>query len=126
MHASCFEELLVYQKSLALADDVSVILKRASFNRDFKLREQLSTSSGSVPASISEGFGQKTDRHFASYLYRARGSSKETRTHLHVACTRAHITEGERNGFSNRYEEVERMLTGLAKYLDREGRRQRG
>ena len=126
MRASCVEELLVYQKSLALCDDISAILKRTSLTRDFKFREQLATSSESVPASISEGFGQKTDRHFASYLSRARGSSKETRTQLHVACTRNHITERERDGLCSRYEEVERMLTGLANHLNREDRRQRG
>jgi four helix bundle protein len=79
-----------------------------------------------VPSLIAEGFGQKTDRHFASYLYNARGSSKETRTHLHVATTRRHITPEERDGLQTRYNEVEKMLTSLASYLVREDRRQRG
>jgi len=37
-------------------------------------------SSSRVPALIAEGFEQKTDRHFAHYLYLARGSAKETGT----------------------------------------------
>jgi four helix bundle protein len=124
--AKCVDELLVYQKSLALAHEISVLLKRDSFKRDFKLRDQLGSSSEAVPSLISEGFGQSTDRHFAAYLYRARGSSKETRTHLHVATTREHITEEERDGLPARYSEVEKMLTGLIKHLNREDRRQRG
>jgi four helix bundle protein len=120
------EELLVYQKSLALADEISVLLRRDSFKADLKLRDQLGASSERVPSLISEGFGQKTDRHFASYLYGARGSSKETRTHLHVASTRRHITGKERDDLQARYNEVEKMLTGLIKHLIREDRRQRG
>ena len=126
VRATCVEELVVYQKSLALADEVSVLLKRDSFRTDIKFRDQLGASSERVPSLISEGFGQKTDRHFASYLYGARGSSKETRTHLHVARTRSHITEKERNELRDRYNEVEKMLTGLIKHLLREDRRQRG
>ena len=126
MRAKCVEDLVVYQKSLALADEISVLLKRDSFKRDFKLSDQLGASSEAVPSLISEGFGQKTDRHFAIYLYRARGSSKETRTHLHVATTRGHLTANERDGLESRYNEVEKMLTGLIKHLNREDRRQRG
>jgi four helix bundle protein len=109
-----------------LADEVSLLLKRPSFHRDIKLRDQLGASSERVPSLIAEGFGQKTDRHFATYLYNARGSSKEIRTHLHVARTRGHITTTERDSLQGRYNEVEKMLTGLAKYLIREDRRQRG
>jgi four helix bundle protein len=126
MRAACVEELLVYQKSLALADEVSILIKRASFGKDFKLRDQLGASSERVPSLISEGFGLKTDRHFATYLYNARGSSKETRTHLHVARTRRHITTVERDSLQARYNEIEKMLTGLAQYLIREDRHQRG
>ena len=126
MRAKCVEDLIVYQKSLALADEVSVLLKRDSFKRDFKLRDQLGSSSEAVPSLISEGFGQNTDRHFAAYLYRARGSSKEMRTHLHVATTRQHVTENERDDLQARYNEVEKMLTGLIKHLNREDRHQRG
>jgi four helix bundle protein len=113
-------------KELELADQVSLLLKRPSFQRDIKLRDQLGASTESVRSLIAEGFGQKTDRHFAAYLYNARGSSKETRTHLHIARTRAHITTTERDSLQARDNEVEKMLTGLAKYLIREDRRQRG
>jgi len=126
VRAERVEDLIVYQKSLALADEISVLLKRDSFKRDFKLRDQLGTSSEAVPSLISERFGQKTDRHFASYLYRARGSSKETRTHLHVATTRERMNAEERDRLQARYNEVEKMLTGLIKHLNREDRRQRG
>ena len=126
MCAKCVEELLVYQKALDAADEISAILKRDSFRRDPKLRDQLGASSDSVASLISEGFAQQTDRHFAHYLYRSRGSSSETRTHLRVAFGREHITQQELDELCGRYNEIERMLTGLIEHLQREDRKVRG
>jgi four helix bundle protein len=125
MRAKCLEELLVYQKAVAADDEVVAYLKRPSFRGNRRLHEQLGASSERVGSLIAEGFGQDTDRHFASYLFRARGSSKETRNQLRAATTRGHITESERAKTSERYHEVERMLTSLADYLRRENRRRR-
>jgi len=126
MCAKCVEELLVYQKALDASDDVSAILSRRALAKDARLRNQLAASSERVPSSISEGFAQSTDRHFASYLYRARGSSSETRTQLRVAWKRRYITDSELKQFQQKYNEIERMLTGLIQHLLREDRQQRG
>src|SRR5205814_4042053 len=99
------EELHVYQKALEAAAEISAILPRESFKRDPRLRDQLGSSSERVASLISEGFEQSTDRHFAQYLYRSRGSSRETRTQLVVACGRRHIDDAERTRISDRYEE---------------------
>ena len=126
MCAKCVEELLVYQKALDAADAVSAILKRSCFQSDFKLREQLADSSDAVPSLIADGFPQSTDRFFAQMLYRSRGESSETRTHLRVARGRDYITETELGALCDRYNEVEKMLTGLIRHLEKEGRRHRG
>ena len=124
--AKSVEELLVYQKALAAADEISAILKRDSFRIDIRLRGQLWASSERVASLISEGFAQKTDRHFGQYLYLSRGSSSEIRTQLAVAYGRDHITHDELSSLSGLYNEIEKMLTGLIKYLNREDRRFRG
>jgi four helix bundle protein len=121
-----FEDLFVYQKAFAAAVAVSALLRRPSFGKDGKLRDQLGASSARVAALIAEGFGRKTDRHFAIYLYNARGSSKETRTCLHLARAREHISSAERDRLADRYNEIERMLNGLIKHLHRENRTLRG
>lgn len=126
MHAKCVEELQVYQKALRAADEVSAILKRPSFHRDLRLRDQLGASSDGVVSLISEGFGLSTDRHFASLLYRSRGESKESRAHLAVAKGRDYISETELESLCERYHEIEKMLTGLIRHLEREDRRHRG
>ena len=75
------------------------------------------TSSERVASLISEGSEQSTDRHFAEYCYRAKGSARETRTQLIVAVQREHLTEAERVSLDKRYEEIGRMLSGLIRRL---------
>ena len=113
-------------KALDAADAVSAILKRPCFQKDPKLRDQLADSSDAVPSLISDGFPQSTDRFFAQFLYRSRGESSETRTHLRVARGRAYITEPELVALCERYNEIEKMLTGFIRHLELEDRRHRG
>jgi len=115
----------VYRKAVEAAGDVSAIIQRESFKRDPRLRDQLGSSSERVASLISEGFEQSTDRHFAQYCYRSRGSSRETRTQLVIAVQRNHITEAERIRVSDKFEEVAKMLTGLIGHLETEDRKHR-
>jgi four helix bundle protein len=123
--AKSVEELAVFQKALAASAEVSALLRRDSFKRDPRLRDQLGASSERVASLISEGFEQSTDRHFAQYCYRSRGSSRETRTQLVVAADRRHITSSERDRIAAKFEEVAKMLTGLIDHLEREDRKHR-
>jgi len=123
--AKSVEELLVYQQALEASAEVSAIIQRDSFKRDPRLRDQLGSSSERVASLISEGFEQSTDRHFAQYCYRSKGSSREIRTQLVVAVKRNHITESERVRISNMYEEIAKMLTGLIRHLETEDRKHR-
>jgi four helix bundle protein len=126
MHAQNLEELHVFQRSLDAADAISALLKRPGFPRDLGLRDQLSESSSSIPSHIGEGFGQKTDRHFAHYLYIARGSCNEVRAHLSVAKGRGYITASECTELCARYVVIGKQLTKLARHLRCENRTQRG
>jgi four helix bundle protein len=123
--AKCVEELDVYQKAMEASAEVSKIIQRDSFKHDLRLREQLGSSSERVASLISEGFEQSTDRHFAQYCYRSKGSSRETRTQLLVAVQRSHITKAEQVRICNMYEEIAKMLTGLIRHLETEDRKHR-
>ena len=116
------EDLLVYQKALSAANAISAILERPGLAKDFELKRQLGASSSRVAAVISEGFEQKTDRHFAHYLYIARGSAKETTTHLRIAEGRHYTALAETRDLSGLYDEIAKMLTGLIQHLEREDR----
>jgi four helix bundle protein len=112
------EDLIVFQRAMQLATEISAIIERPSFRHDLRLRDQLAASSERIPSVISEGSEQSTDRHYAAYLYRARGTAREIRTQLRVARDRRHITEPERTNLDGRYDEIGRMLTGLIRHLE--------
>ena len=126
VRAASVEELIVYQKALAAAQEVSALLKRPFFQRDPRMRDQLGASSDGCASLIAEGFAQSTDRFFAQYCNRSKGESKETRTHLKVARGRDYISESELRALCARYDEIEKMLTGLIHYLERSNWKQRG
>jgi four helix bundle protein len=126
VHAKSLEELEVFQRALDAADAISAILTRDCFRRDLACRDQLSQASSRIPSHIGEGFGQKTDRHFAHYLYIARGSCNEVRSELTVAKGRGYVTTAEWKELSARYIVIGKQITNLAKHLQRENRLQRG
>jgi four helix bundle protein len=116
------ENLLVYQKALSAAGEISAILRRSSFARELRLREQLGSSSERVASLIAEGAEQSTDRHFAEHCYRSKGSAREVRAQLLVAVQRGHLRDAERLPIDQHYEELGRMLSGLIRRLERENR----
>ena len=120
------EDLQVYQQALEAADAISAILDRPSLLRDPEMREQLATCSARIPALISEGFGQGTDRHCAHFQRIARGSCNEMRSHLRVCQGRRHVTEDECASLSNRYVVIGKRLTRWIQELMRADRRDRG
>ena len=126
MRAASIEELQVYQKALTLAHAVSALLKRPCFQRDPRMRDQLGASSAARVSLIAEGFAQSTDRFFAQFCYRSKGEAKETRTHLVIARGRDYLTDADVKDLQAKYEEVERMLTGLIHYLEKSDWKNRG
>jgi four helix bundle protein len=126
MIAKTLIDLQVYQKALVGSFAVSALLKHPQLRKDYKLSEQLGAAADSVCSNISEGFGQQSDRKFALYLFIARGSANEVRTHLIAAHNRDHISSEELSEVSRTYDEIGKMLTRFIQYLRRSERRERG
>ena len=123
--ARTVEDLLVYQKALEAAHLVADVLHKPSFQKHWELGGQINRDSIRVASDISEGFEQKTDRHFARYLYDSRGGTREIRTQFDLALKRQAITAADCEELSGRYAEIARMLSGLIQHLEREDRKNR-
>ena len=115
--AKTVKDLLVYQKAMAAAHALRKLVELPTFRRDLDLQGQLNRASIRVVSDISEGFEQKTDRHFARYLYDARGGSREIETQLALAAKRKYITQEDEKRVGKMYDEVARMLSGLIRRL---------
>ena len=126
MKAKNLEDVLVYRKAKAAADEVSALLKRPAFGKDLELKDQLSRSSGRVAPLIAEGFGQNTDRQMADYYGRARGSALESIGHLAKACGKEFMSKTECADLSANYTDISKMLTPWINYLQRCNWKSRG
>jgi len=126
MVAHTLDELLVYRKALLACAAVSAVIEKPKVRADWDLRVQIAAASAAVPANIAEGFGQQSDRQFVRYLFIARGSAHEVRSHVAVAHGRHYLDDNEAADLQHKYEEVARMITGLIKYLRASDRKQRG
>ena len=118
-------ELQVFQRACLASDELFAVIRATPLGLDRDLSAQLNRASVRVVSDIAEGFEQKTDRHFAKYLYDARGGAAEIRAQLAIAQRRGSISAGDCERVSERYSEVGRMLSGLIAYLEREAREHR-
>lgn len=88
-----FEEMTIYQLARDFCNDIWLLIQNTSLGQDYKLREQINGSSGSVMDNIAEGFGRGGNKEFINFLSYSRGSCCETKAQLQRAFDRNHITK---------------------------------
>ena len=88
-----FEEMVVYQLTREQSNQVWNLILTTSLGQDYKLREQINGSSGSVMDNIAEGFGRGGNKEFITFLSYSRGSCCETKAQLQRCFDRKHINE---------------------------------
>jgi len=77
-----FEDLEIWIEARELCKSVFSITEKEPFNRDFKFRDQIRASSGSIMDNIAEGFERGGNKEFIQFLSIAKGSCGETRHRL--------------------------------------------
>ena len=77
-----FEDLVVWQKSMALAEEIYRITKSGEFGKDWGLKDQVRKAAVSIPSNIAEGFERYSAQELKQFLNIAKGSAGEVRTQL--------------------------------------------
>ena len=90
-HYKSFESLQVYQEAVVFCDEIWKIIISTPLSKDYKLREQINGSSGSIMDNIAEGFGRGGNKEFIMFLSYSRGSCCESKAQLLRAYNRKHI-----------------------------------
>ncbi len=112
-----FEDLKVWQEARILCQEVFELIISKSTINDYKLKNQINGSSGSVMDNIAEGFERNGTKEFCQFLSIAKSSSGEVRSQLYRALDRNHITKQAFQRSYDRADTIGKMCMGLIKYL---------
>ena len=88
-----FEELEVWQDARKLCKTIKELTDKPPFSTDFKFRDQIRASSGSVMDNIAEGFERGGNKEFIQFLSIAKGSAAEAKSQIYRAFDFMYITE---------------------------------
>lgn len=117
MTLSNFEDLPIWQKARELSKLIYGISTCASFSKDFRFRDQIRASSGSVMDNIAEGFEREGNKEFVQFLFIAKGSCGETRSQIYRAFDNQYITESELNELLDKATDISTDIANFIKYL---------
>ena len=110
-----YKDLKVYQLAYKLAMEIFNITKTFPGEEKFSLTDQIRRSSRSIPAHISEAWEKRSyQKMFVSKIVDAAGEAGETEVWLDIARDTAYISIGKNKELSDGYDEVNRMLYGMA------------
>jgi len=112
-----FEDLIVWQKSMSLAEEIYRVTKQGEFAKDWGLRDQVRRAAVSIPSNIAEGYERQTTQEYIRFLTIAKGSAGEVRTQLILAGKLGYVTPIEASSLVEAASEVSRMLEGLRRRL---------
>jgi four helix bundle protein len=119
MKVERFEDLEIWQLARELCKDVYQITNIGAFAKDFKLRNQIRGSSGSIMDNIAEGFERGGNKEFIQFLSIAKGSCGETRSQLYRSFDCEYITETEFETLVNKAVFISKKISSLMNYLSK-------
>ena len=112
-----FENIKAWQKSRLLCQNIHEIMNNSDLFKDYKLKNQINGSSGSIMDNIAEGFGRGGNAEFIQFLEISHASACETQSQLYRVLDRNYIQQQVFTELYNLAEEIKKMLLSLIKYL---------
>jgi four helix bundle protein len=114
-----FEDLEIWQEARRLAKEVHIISIETGLKSDFKFKEQIKSSSGSVMDNIAEGFERDGNIEFRQFLSIAKGSAGETRSQLYRVFDFDYINEQKFELLKKDYENLSGKIKNFINYLNK-------
>lgn len=114
-----YKELKVWQKGRELVKFIYELTKKFPKEEVYALTSQVRRAVVSIPSNIAEGTGHFSTKEFSRFLEIAYASSCELDTQIILSFDLNFITQVELNNFSIYVEEIQKMLNGLIKSLEK-------
>jgi four helix bundle protein len=114
-----FEDLEIWQEARKLAKEIYIISKETDLNTDFRFKEQIKASSGSVMDNIAEGFERDGNIEFRQFLSIAKGSAGESRSQIYRLYDYEYISVEKFEDLKTKYENLSGKIKNFITYLNK-------
>lgn len=118
MKIAKFEDIHAWQEARILAKMVYKTIRIDNrFTKDYRLKDQITSSAVSIMSNISEGFSRRSNKEFIQFLFVAKASAAEVQSHLYVALDQEYIAKSTFNEIYAQADKVARLTSNFITYL---------
>jgi four helix bundle protein len=114
-----FEDLEVWQKARILASKVYQLTFIEPITTDFRMKDQIRGSAGSIMDNIAEGFERGSRLEFINSLGISKGEAGELKSQLYRCLDIGYISQETFEELYQLTDEVTKMLTNLISNLNK-------
>ena len=112
-----YKDLIVWQRSMELAEEVYRLVKKLPKEELFALSDQIRRAVISIPSNIAEGYERNSTKEYIHFLSIAKGSKAELETQL-LLCTKIHyLNNSDIEKSISLIQEIGKMINSLQKHL---------
>ncbi len=117
--AESYENLKIWQKSIALASKVYAATKHFPKDEIFGIVSQLRRAIISISSNIAEGSGRSSKKDFCRFIDIAIGSLNEVESLLVVSSNLNYLSKSNYESLNKEIKELGKLLGGFRKYLNK-------
>lgn len=114
-----FEDLDIWIQARKLSKEIITISKNSDLKNDFRLRDQIKISAGSVMDNIAEGFERNGNREFIQFLSISKASAGETRSQIYRVYDNNYIENDKMEELVTEYEKLSIKIHNFISYLNK-------
>ncbi len=114
-----FEDLEIWQGARRLSKEIIRLSRTTDLKNDFRLKDQIKASSGSVMDNIAEGFERDGNIEFRQFLSTAKASAGESRSQLYRILDNDYIQSDEAKRLTSEYEVLSKRIASFINYLNK-------